>query len=197
MDPVDRITLQEMKDLINLTKTIRGIPGNEASRFHLVEYNTETHAVQNFWSILVPVYRLSQDVGQRPTLNLATVSLLEKNKEAEIAAKALSQEDYERLLYVLISHIFRILGSDCVPVVMRPVTTEYLRAYIEPLTRLGKWDSIEFPAIDGEDRPRFRLLGLSDKEIQNRGWTREGEFGWGHIRDQETSEEEMGHDRDG
>src|SRR5271168_3257548 len=40
VDPVDRISLQEMKDLINLTKTIRGIPGNESSRFHVVEYNS-------------------------------------------------------------------------------------------------------------------------------------------------------------
>ena len=64
---------------------------------------------------------------------------------------------------------------------MRPVVTEGLREYIEPLTRMGKWDSIEFPAVEGESKPRFRLLGLSNREVKRRGWVREGEFGWAHI----------------
>jgi hypothetical protein len=36
---------------------------------------------------------------------------------------------------------------------MRPVTTDDLREYIELLTRMGKWDSIEFPAVEGEGKP--------------------------------------------
>jgi hypothetical protein len=74
------------------------------------------------------------------------------------AFDALPTEEYERMLHILISHIIRILGSDCVPVVMRPVVTAELGWYIEPLTRMGRWDSIEFPSVEYEENPRFRLL---------------------------------------
>jgi hypothetical protein len=183
VDNSERITLQNMKDMIALTKTIRGLPGHESAKFHVIDYNLSNNSVRKFWSIIVPIYRLSEDdKGQRPTLNLSNIKLID-SKDEEYAADTLSTEDYERMLHVLISHIMRILGSDCVPVVMRPVVTEELREYIEPLTRMGKWDSIEFPAVEGETKPRFRLLGLSNREVRRRGWDREGEFGWTHVCD--------------
>jgi hypothetical protein len=122
-------------------------------------------------------------------LNFAKIELLGtgKNKgKDEYAANVLPVEEYERMIYVLITYIIQILGSDCVPVVMRPVTTEGLRKYIEPLTRMGKWDLMEFPAtVEGEEKPRFRLLGLSNRKVKQLGWVREGEFGWDHIPEQE------------
>lgn len=182
VERTERITLQKMKDMIALTKTIRGLPGHENARFHIVDYDLSHDSVRKYWSIIVPIYRLSEDekaaAKQRPTLNLSNIKLSDTD---ELACDALSNEDYERMLHVLISHIMKILGSDCVPVVMRPVVTEGLREYIEPLTRMGKWDSIEFPAVEGEMKPRFRLLGLSNREVRRRGWVREGEFGWSHI----------------
>jgi len=191
VDDQDQLTLQKMKDMIALTKTIRGLPGHESAKFHVVDYDLETESVRKFWSIVVPVYRLSDDEanGQRPTLNLAGIKLLDKSDTEENAGDVLPTEDFERMLHILVSHIMRILGSDCVPVVMRPVVTETLRGYIEPLTRLGKYDSIEFPpAAEGEEKPRFRLLGLSNREIRRLGWVREGEFGWSHIQEQESSQ---------
>jgi hypothetical protein len=186
VDNQDQITLQRMKDMIALTKTIRGLPGHENARFHVVDYDRENNSVRKVWTIVVPIYRLSDESnGQRPTLNLAKIKLLSKGKEEECAADALSTEDYERMLHILISHIIKILGSDCVPVVMKPVTTDGLREYIEPVTRMGKSDTIEFPAIEGEEKPRFRLLGLSNREVQRLGWAREGEFGWDHVQEQE------------
>ena len=189
VDDQEQLTLQKMKDMIALTKTIRGLPGHESAKFHVVDYDLETESVRKFWSIVVPVYRLSDDKanGQRPTLNLASVKLLGTSETEENAGDVLSTEDFERMLHILVSHIMRILGSDCVPVVMRPVVTETLRRYIEPLTRLGKWDSIEFPpAAEGEEKPRFRLLGLPNRDIHRLGWVREGEFGWNHIQEQES-----------
>jgi len=184
VDDNDVITLQKMKDMIALTKTIRGIPGHECAKFHVVDYNLENESVRKFWSIVVPIYRLSSDSNaQRPTLDLANIKFIGETEGR--AADILPTDEYERMLHILISHIIRILGSDSLPVVMRPVTIDDLRDYIEPLTRMGKWDSIEFPAIEGEDKPRFRLLGLSNREVRRRGWVREGEFGWSHIQDQE------------
>jgi hypothetical protein len=184
----DRITLQRVRDMFALTKTIRGMPGHESARFHVVDYECES---VNVWTIVVPIYRLSEESdGQRPTLNLANIKLVEKDKE-ERAFDALSSQQYEKMLQVLISHVMKILGSDSVPVVMKPVTTESLRKYIEPVTRLGKWDSMEFPAVEGEEKPRFRLLGLSDREVLRRGWIREGEFGWTHIKEQQDQEPEQ------
>lgn len=183
VDDSERITLQKMKDMIDLTKTMRGIPGHEKVRFHIVDYDLQNEAVERFWMVQIPTYRLGEDSsGQRPTLDLGNIKLL-GDKEG-IAAEILSPEEYERMLLVLISHIMRILGSDCVPVVMRPVIMDGLREYIEPLTRMGKWDSIEFPALEGQTRPRFRLLGLSNREVRRRGWQREGEFGWSHVQEQ-------------
>jgi hypothetical protein len=184
VDDNDIITLQKMKDMIALTKTIRGIPGHENARFHVVDFDLDGDSVRKFWSIVVPIYRLSSSSNaQRPTLDLGHIKVI--GEPEGIAADVLPAKEYERMLHVLISHIMRILGSDSVPVVMRPVTTDDLREYIEPLTRMGKWDSIEFPAVEGEERPRFRLLGLSNREVRRRGWVREGEFGWSHIQEQE------------
>jgi hypothetical protein len=56
---------------------------------------------------------------------------------------------------------------------MRPVLTDELKGYIEPLTRMGKGDSIEFPAVHGGDKPRFRLLVYLMKRLDSmggRGW---------------------------
>jgi hypothetical protein len=33
-----------------------------------------------------------------------------------------------------------------------------LREYIEPLTKRGKWDSIECPAVEGKTSPSFAYL---------------------------------------
>lgn len=190
VDNTERITLQKMKDMIALTKTIRGYAGHESARFHVIDYEpSNLERVRKFWSIVVPVYRLpgSDASTQTPTLNLANITLLEHDKRA---ADALASEEYERMLHILISHIFRILGSDCVPVVMRPVVTDELRKYIEPLSRLGKFDAIEFPPeIEGDARPRFRLLGLSNRDVRRRGWTRNGEFGWAQVQDMEMNGE--------
>ena len=191
VDEQERLILQKLKDMITLTKTMRGLPGHESAKFHVVDYDLETESVRKFWSIVVPVYRLSDDKanGQRPTLNLASIKLLGASDKEESAGDVLSTEDFERMLQILVSHIMRILGSDCVPVVMRPVVTENLRRYIEPLTRLGKWDSIEFPpVVEGQEKPRFRLLGLSNRDIRRLGWVREGEFGWNHIQEQESTD---------
>jgi len=170
-----------MKDMIALTKTIRGIPGHESARIHVVDHDLDSDMVRKFWCVVVPVYRLSPDNAQRPTLDFANIKLVDNGER--IAAETLCPEDYERMLHILISHVIRILGADCVPVVMKPVTTDELRNYIEPLTRLGKGDSIEFPAVKG-DKPRFRLLGISDRDVRRRGWVREGEFGWVHIKEE-------------
>jgi hypothetical protein len=172
-DDSDKLRLQKAKDMVNLTSMIRGIPGHQSAEFHFTDC-----------SIIVPTYRLSEveNDGQRPTLNLAKIRLLPTFKGVEgCVADILLTEVYEWMLHVLISHILLILGSDCVPVVMRPVITDGLREYIEPLTRLGNWDSIEFPAVGGKEKPRFRLLGLSDQEVRRRRWVRGGKFGWGHI----------------
>jgi len=181
VDDADLITLQKMKDMIALTKTIRGIPGHESARIHVVDHDLDSDMVRKFWCVVVPVYRLSPDNAQRPTLDFANIKLVDNGER--IAAETLCPEDYERMLHILISHVIRILGADCVPVVMKPVTTDELRNYIEPLTRLGKGDSIEFPAVKG-DKPRFRLLGISDRDVRRRGWVREGEFGWVHIKEE-------------
>jgi hypothetical protein len=190
VDNTERITLQKMKDMIALTKTIRGYAGHETARVHIVEYEpSNLECVRKFWSLVVPVYRIpgSDASSQRPTLNLANITLLENDKRA---ADALPPEEYERMLLILISHIFRILGSDCVPVVMNPVVTDHLRKYLEPVTRLGKFDTIEFPPeIEGDARPRFRLLGLSNRDVRRRGWMRDGEFGWAHVQDVEINAE--------
>src|SRR5579859_1480721 len=123
VDEGDMITLQKMKDMIGLTKTIRGIPGHEKCRFHVVEYDLEMDSVKRFWMVVIPTYRLSEDANsQRPTLDLGNIQLLGDNEG--IAADILPPEEYEKMLHVLISHIIRILGSDCVPVVMRPVHTD-------------------------------------------------------------------------
>lgn len=191
VDPDDLVILQKQKDMIALTKTIRGIPGSETAKFHVIDEDLDANAVRSLWSILIPIYRLSEHGnGQRPTLNFASIRLLSNGGE-ELAAKALSTEDYERMLHVLISQIVRILGSDCVPVVMRPVVTAGLREYIEPLTRMGRYDSIEFPAIEGEEKPRFRLLGRPNREIARLGWERQGEFGWHHIREEELAKSDI------
>jgi hypothetical protein len=191
-DGRDRITLQKMKDMIALTKMIRGIPGHEKVKFHVVEYDLQNDTVTKFWMVLIPLYRLSDDTtsSQRPTLDLGNLHLLNPTSSSTgpgLAADLLPTPEYERMLLVLVSHIVRILGSDCCPVVMRPVLTDRLRGYLEPLTRMGKWDSIEFPAaVEGQScRPRFRLLGLSDREVRRRGWVREGEFGWSHVQEQQ------------
>ena len=197
VDDNDMISLQKMKDMIGLTKTIRGIPGHEKVRFHVVEYDLQNDSVNKFWMVLIPIYRLnsaedSTSNGQRPTLDLGNIKLPGSvagggagGDNECIAADILPPDEYERMLLVLISHIIKILGSDCVPVVMRPVQTDRLREYLEPLTRMGKWDSIEFPALEGQSiRPRFRLLGLSNREVRRRGWQREGEFGWSHVQEQ-------------
>jgi hypothetical protein len=175
--------LKRLKDMINLTKTIRGIPGHESARIHIIDNDLERDRVKRYWAVRVPTYRLpGAAAAQRPTLDLANVKLLD-DKEG-CAADVLSVEEYERMLLILVSHILRILGSDCVPVVMRPVTTEALRRYIEPVTRMGRYDAIEFPAIEGEMKPRFRLLGLSNKEVKRRNWVRDGDFGWAEVPDQ-------------
>ena len=190
-DDQDRINLKKMRDMITLTKTIRGIPGHESAKVYVIDENLQNDPVNRVWPIVIPIYRLSAAVesnAQRPTLNFAKIKLLgtEKNKgKDECAADVLSTDEYERMLSVLITYIMTILGSDCVPVVMRPVVTEGLRKHIEPLTRLGKWDSIEFPAtVEGDEKPRFRLLGLSNRKVKQLGWAREGEFGWDHIQEQ-------------
>jgi hypothetical protein len=188
VDNDQRITLQKMKDMIALTKTIRGLPGHETAKFHVIDYDLSNDSARKYWSIIIPIYRLSEDEKtQRPTLNFANIKISDTE---ELACDTLSNEDYERMLHVLTSHIMKISGSDCVPVVMRPVVTKGLREYIEPLTRMGKLDSIEFPAIEGELKPRFRLLGLSNREVKRRGWVREGEFGWSHIPDMEQNGED-------
>jgi len=190
VDSSERITLQKMKDMIALTKTIRGYAGHETARFHVLDYEpSNLECVRKLWSIVVPVYRLldSDASSQRPTLNLANITLIEDGRRA---TDALPSAEYERMLLILISHIFRILGSDCVPVVMKPVVTDELRKYIEPLTRLGKFDAMEFPPERNEDAPpRFRLLGLSNRDVRRRGWVRDGEFGWAHVQDVEVNGE--------
>ena len=180
----DQVTLQKLKDMINLTKTIRGIPGHESARMHIIDTDVQNGRVTKYWVIRIPTYRLAGETdGQRPTLDLANIRLLDDKEDC--AADVLPTEDYERMLLILVSHIIRILGSDSVPVVIRPVTTDVLRRYIEPLTRMGKYDALEFPAVEGEMRPRFRLLGISNREVRRRNWVREGEFGWSNIADEE------------
>ena len=190
VDNAERITLHQMKDMIALTKTIRGYAGHETARLHIVDYEpSNLDRVRKVWSIVVPVYRLlgSDASSQRPTLNLANITLKEDDKRA---ADELPSDEYERMLHILISHIFRILGSDCVPVVMKPVVTDQLRKFIEPLTRFGKFDAVEFPPERaGDVRPRFRLLGLSNRDVRRRGWVRDGEFGWAHVQDIEMNGE--------
>lgn len=183
IDEDDQVALHKLKDMIALTKTIRGIPGHESAKIHIVDTDLERDCVRKFWGIKVPTYRLSGEAdGQRPTLDLANIKLLDDMERR--AGDTLPPEEYERMIVILVSHIMRILGSDCVPVVMRPVVTNTLREYIEPVTRMGRHDAIEFPAVEGEMRPRFRLIGLSNREVRRRNWVREGEFGWTHIPDE-------------
>src|SRR5436190_4329045 len=109
VENTERITLQNMKDMIAMTKTIRGLPGHETARFHLVDYDLSSDSARKFWPIKIHIYRLSEDEKQQcPTLNLANIKLTETD---ELACEALSNEDYERMLHVLISHIMKILGS--------------------------------------------------------------------------------------
>jgi len=190
VDDSDRVTLEKMKDMIALAKTIGGINRNGGARFHVINKDPKYGSVQGCWQIVIPTYDLPEDGNNRqlPTLNLGRIKLVQTGPRKgieECAADALPTEEYELMLRILISHIIHILGSDCVPVVMRPIVTAELKEYIEPLTRMGKWDSIEFPAIDDKEMPRFRLLGLSDQEVRRRGWVREGPFGWSHVKDDE------------
>lgn len=195
-DPEDQVMLKKLKDMINLTKTIRGIPGHEFVRMHIIDTDLERDCVRKYWAIRLPTYRLPGAAeGQRPTLDLANIKLLRDGKEEVCAADTLSVDEYEQMLLILVSHIMRILGSDCVPVVMRPVATDAMRRYIEPVTRMGRYDAIEFPAIEGEMKPRFRLLGLSNREVKRRNWVREGEFGWSEVPDQEPTPADDNHVR--
>jgi hypothetical protein len=185
----DKINLQKLKDMINLTKTIRGIPGHATAKFHVINSDIRSDCVNRFWTILIPTYHLSpSEPSQRPTLDLAHIRLLDRpatpSSSLPLTCDALSPTEYEHLLLILLAHIMRILGSDSLPLVMRPVVTAELRGFIEPLTRMGKMDRIEFPAVDGGERPRFRLLGLANREVRRRGWTRGGEFGWEHVPDE-------------
>src|SRR5204863_8851875 len=54
VDNSERITLQNMKDMITLTKTIRGLPGHESAKFHVIDYNLSNDSIRKFWSIIVP-----------------------------------------------------------------------------------------------------------------------------------------------
>ena len=49
------------------------------------------------------------------------------------------------------------------------------------MTRMDRWDSIDFPGVEDEEKPQFRLLGLSNGELKRRRWVKEGAFGWSHI----------------
>jgi len=183
----DRLRLLELKDMIALAKMILGISGHDCTQFHVVDKVLDRDCVRGYWWIEVPIYRLSkEDVGQRPTLYLGMIKLLKPGTRKQIgfASDALPTEEYEWMLHILISKIIRILGSDCVPVVMNPILTERFSRYVEPLTRVGRRDSIEFPAIEGETRPRFRLLGLPNEEAERRGWVRTGKFGWANVQEE-------------
>lgn len=178
--------------MIALAKTILGIPGipgHEWVRFCVVDKDPDQGDVRSCWSIVVPMYRLleNENVGQRPTLNLGAIKLVWRRGTRQPKRRpsdALATAEYEWMLQILISKIIQIIGSDCVPVVMEPVLTEGLKEYIEPLTRMGKRDAIEFPAVEGREKPRFRLLGLSNEEIKRRGWVRMGTSGWNHIQEE-------------
>jgi hypothetical protein len=56
--------------------------------------------------------------------------------------------------------------------VMRRVVPAELRGYMEPFTRMGRWDSIKFPGDEYEENPRFRLLVFSNGELKRRRWAR-------------------------
>ena len=114
VDNSERITLQNMKDMIALTKTIRGLRGHESAKFHVIDYNLSNDSVRKFWSIIVTyiVFQKMIRVNDQ-LLNLSNIKLID-SKDGEFAADTLSTEDYERMLHILISHIMKILGSDCV-----------------------------------------------------------------------------------
>jgi hypothetical protein len=133
--------------MINLTSMIRGIPGHQSTEFHFTDD----------CSIIVPSYRLSEveNDGRRPTLNLAKTRLLRTFEGAdECASDILPKEVYERMLHVFISYSpsFGVRLCACC---YATVIADGLREYIEVLTRLGKWDSIEFPAVEGKRNPGF------------------------------------------
>src|SRR5271154_6664270 len=78
----ERVTLQNMKDMIALTKMIRGLPGHEGTRFHVIDYNLENDTVRSLWTVNLSIYQLSTDnKGQRPTLNLANIKLYNQREE--------------------------------------------------------------------------------------------------------------------
>jgi hypothetical protein len=183
----DGSTLQKIKGMIELSKMIVGIGHEQADPFPVKDQYLNDGSGNGHWSTIIPTYRLQNyHSARQPILDLAGIKLCAPTKEASErwAVDVLPPEKYEWVLCVLISYIIRILGSDCVPVVMRPVVTEELRRYIEPLTRIGKRDSITLPAPDGTPKLRFRLLGLSDAEVKKCGWLREGQFGWSHIKEE-------------
>ena len=90
--------LLELKDMIALAKTILGIPGHDCTQFHVVDKFLDRHCVRGYWWIEVPIYRLSkEDVGQRQTLYLGMIKLLQSGTTEQIgfASDVLPTEEYE------------------------------------------------------------------------------------------------------
>ena len=124
---------------------IVGIGHQQTDPFPVRDQDVNDGSEKGYWSTIVPTYCLhNYHSSQQPILDLADIKLYAPTKEASErwVVDVLPPEKYEWILCVLISYIITILGSDCVRVVMRPVVTEELRRYIEPLTRIGKRDSL-------------------------------------------------------